>query len=329
MIRPSLIKPIQKRQSLGADIAQQLQEMLVNGTYKPGDILPSQLALAEQFGTSLATVREAVSIIAAAGLIEAQAGRGTVVCATPDASGFNAWLGAVNQLSDANEFLETRRLLEHYTIARAAEHATPDQLANIRAILNQMALARDDVEGFVQADFALHFAIAEAGGNRVVTRILHFIHTPLATLLRTLSSALFEAQDFDRLHAAHERIVTALERRDASDAIAGFDQMLGIVASSEHLEHAMNGHVNGPGRDPLGTGFLEDLRWNLTRLVGPMAQVVIADAADELGLPLEGLQRHQLERFLRQLAGQLPEDKTEEFAALEDLFAKRYGSKTA
>ena len=51
-----MIRPIQKRQSLGADIAQQLQEMLVNGTYKPGDILPSQRALAEQFGTSLATV---------------------------------------------------------------------------------------------------------------------------------------------------------------------------------------------------------------------------------------------------------------------------------
>jgi GntR family transcriptional regulator, transcriptional repressor for pyruvate dehydrogenase complex len=320
---PLMIRPIQKRQSLGADIAQQLQEMLVNGTYKPGDTLPSQRALAEQFGTSLATVREAVSIISAAGLIEAQAGRGTVVCAVPDASGFNAWLGAVNQLSDANEFLETRRLLEHYTISQAAIHATPAQLKNIRAILEQMALARDDVEGFVQADFKLHFAIAEASGNRVVTRILHFIHTPLANLLRTLCTALFEAHDFDRLHASHERIVAALEQRNAKEAIAGFDDMLEIVASSEHLEHAMNGVVN----DPLGTGFLEDLRWNLTRLVGPMAQVVIADAADELGLQLEGLQRHHLERFLRQLASQLPDDKTEEFAALGELFSKRYAAK--
>jgi GntR family transcriptional regulator, transcriptional repressor for pyruvate dehydrogenase complex len=322
---PLMIRPIQKRQSLGADIAQQLQEMLVNGTYKPGDILPSQRALAEQFGTSLATVREAVSIISAAGLIEAQAGRGTVVCATPDSSGFNAWLGAVNQLSDANEFLETRRLLEHYTISQAAIQATPAQLKNIRAILEQMALARDDVESFVQADFALHFAIAEASGNRVVTRILHFIHTPLANLLRTLCTALFEAQDFDRLHASHERIVTALEQRNAKEAIAGFDDMLEIVASSEHLEHAMNGVVN----DPLGTGFLEDLRWNLTRLVGPMAQVVIADAADELGLQLDGLQRHQLERFLRQLSSQMPEDKVEEFSALGELFSKRYAAKNA
>jgi GntR family transcriptional regulator, transcriptional repressor for pyruvate dehydrogenase complex len=322
---PLMIRPIQKRQSLGADIAQQLQEMLVNGTYKPGDILPSQRALAEQFGTSLATVREAVSIISAAGLIEAQAGRGTVVCATPGASGFNAWLGAVNQLSDANEFLETRRLLEHYTISQAAINATSTQLANIRAILEQMALARDDVESFVQADFALHFAIAEASGNRVVTRILHFIHTPLANLLRTLCTALFEAHDFDRLHASHERIVKALEQRNAKEAIAGFDDMLEIVASSEHLEHAMNGVVN----DPLGNGFLEDLRWNLTRLVGPMAQVVIADAADELGLQLEGVQRHHLERFLKQLSSQMPDDKTEEFAALGELFSKRYGTKNA
>jgi GntR family transcriptional regulator, transcriptional repressor for pyruvate dehydrogenase complex len=64
-------------------------------------------------------------------------------------------------------------------------------------------------------------------------------------------------------------------------------------------------------------------------LVGPMAQVVIADAADELGLQLDGLQRHHLERFLRQLASQLPDDKTEEFAALGELFSKRYASKNA
>ncbi len=323
-----MIRPLQKRQSLGADIAQRLQEMLINGTYKPGDILPSQRTLADQFGTSLASVREAISIIAAAGLIEAQPGRGTVVCETPDASGFNAWLGAVNHLNDAKEFLETRRLLEHHTIEQAAKNATPEQLSNIRAILDQMAQARHDVESFVQADFALHFAIAEAGGNRVVTRILHFIHTPLANILRNLSSALLETQDFDRLHAAHTRIVEALEQRDAPNAIAGFDNMLGIIADHEHLERAINGPTGATNNDPLGTAFLEDLRWNLTRLVGPMAQIVIADAADELGIGLEALQRHQLERFLKQLGSQLPEDQFEEFQMLSELFTKRYGVKT-
>ncbi len=321
-----MIRPIQKRQSLGADIAQQLQEMLVNGTYRPGDLLPSQRSLAERFGTSLASVREAISILAAAGLIEAQPGRGTVVCAFPEVTpSFNAWLGAVNHHTEAHEFLEARRLLEHYTITHAAQNATPEQLAQIRGILDQMAQSRDDVEGFVQADFALHFAIADACGNRVVARILHFIHTPLANLLRTLCAALFEAQGFDRLHAAHVRIVEALERRDAQAAISGFDDMLDQVAGADDLEHALRQHETVS--DPLGPGFLEDVRWNLTRLVGPMAQVVITDAADELGLVLENLQGHQLERFLKQILKQLPEDKFEEFAVLTELFTKRYGHK--
>lgn len=321
-----MIRPIQKRQSLGADIAQQLQEMLVNGTYRPGDLLPSQRSLAERFGTSLASVREAISILAAAGLIEAQPGRGTVVCAFPQATpSFNAWLGAVNHHTEAHEFLEARRLLEHYTIQHAAANATVEQLAQIRGILEQMADARDDVESFVQADFALHFAIADACGNRVVARILHFIHTPLASLLRTLCAALFEANGFDRLHAAHVRIVEALERRDAAAAILGFDDMLDQVATADDLEHALR--QQDPFSDPLGPAFLEDVRWNLTRLVGPMAQVVITDAADELGLVLEDLQTHQLERFLKQITKQLPDGKFEEFAVLTELFTRRYGHK--
>lgn len=321
-----MIRPIQKRQSLGADIAQQLQTMLVNGTYKPGDILPSQRALAEQFGTSLASVREAISIIAAAGLIEAQPGRGTVVCAFLDANnGFNAWLGTVNHQTEAKEFLEVRRLLEHYTITHAAQHATTEQLANIRAILEQMYAARNDVESFVQADIALHFAIADACGNRVVARLLHFIHTPLASMLRSLCASLFSAQGFDRLHVAHLKIVDALERRDAAVAIEGFDEMLEQVQNADDLEHALGNQK--PVSQPLGTDFLEDLRWNLTRLVGPMAQIVITDAAQDLGLPLEALQYHQLERFLAQIQKQLPDDKHAEYAALNDLFVQRYGTK--
>jgi GntR family transcriptional regulator, transcriptional repressor for pyruvate dehydrogenase complex len=143
--------------------------------------------------------------------------------------------------------------------------------------------------------------------------------------LRTLCAALFEAQGFDRLHAAHVRIVEALEHRDAQAAISGFDDMLDQVAGADDLEHALRQHETTS--DLLGPSFLEDVRWNLTRLVGPMAQVVIGDAADELGLVLENLQGHQLERFLKQILKQLPEDKFEEFAMLTELFTKRYGHK--
>ncbi|HCE65027.1 MAG TPA: GntR family transcriptional regulator, partial [Deinococcus radiodurans] len=66
---PPAIRPLQKRRSIGADIAEKLQQLINDGTFKPGDRLPGQRELAQQFGTSLAGVREAISVLSAAGLV--------------------------------------------------------------------------------------------------------------------------------------------------------------------------------------------------------------------------------------------------------------------
>ncbi len=318
-----MIRPLQKRNSLGADMAQQLQEMIGQGVYQPGDTLPSQRDLAKQFGTSLPTVREAISILATIGLLEAQPGRGTVVCA-PENSNQNLFFQAVSETSEAQEFLEARRLLEHYTLTHAAKHATANQIAEMRAILMDMAAAKDNVENYIQADFALHFAIANACNNRVVVQLLHAIHTPLAGLVRNLSTTLFLTQGFEKLHQAHSNMVESIAKRNPNLATNAFDDMLEQILSAEEIGVALEQNSNDP---TLGTEFLEDLRWNFTRLVGPMATIVIKDAANELGIALEQLRSSQLERFLICIATQLPKNQREEFAVLETLLQKRYGQK--
>ncbi len=318
-----MIRPLQKRNSLGADMAQQLQEMIQQGTYQPGDVLPSQRDLAKQFGTSLPTVREAISILATIGLLEAQPGRGTVVCAA-DNHNLGNFFQAVSQTNEAQEFLSARRLLEHYTLTNAAKHATANQVAEMRAILMDMNAAKDNVENYIQADFALHFAIAEACGNRVVTQLLHVIHTPLAGLIRNLSTTLFLTQGFQKLHQAHSNMVEAIAQHDPTKATQAFDDMLEQILSAEDISTALEQNSSDP---TLGNDFLEDLRWNFTRLVGPMATIVIKDAANELGIGLEHLKKSQLERFLASIAKQLPDNQREEFSVIEILLQKRYAVK--
>ncbi len=318
-----MIRPLQKRNSLGADMAQQLQEMIQQGTYQPGDVLPSQRDLARQFGTSLPTVREAISILATIGLLEAQPGRGTVVCAA-DSNYFKSLFQAVSQTNEAQEFLAARRLLEHYTLTKAAQNATANQIAQMRAILMDMNAAQDNVENYIQADFALHFTIAEASGNRVVTQLLHVIHSPLAGLLRNLSTTLFLTQGFQKLHQAHSNMVQAIAMHDPAKATQAFDDMLEQILSAEDISTALEQNSSDP---PLGQDFFEDLRWNFTRLVGPMATVVIKDAANELGIGLEHLKTSQLERFLASIAKQLPDNQREEFSVIATLLQKRYAAK--
>jgi len=318
-----VFEPLEKRQSLGADIALHLQEMLLGGTLRPGDYLPSQRELAAQFGTSLAAVREAISILSAAGLIDARPGRGTVVLAAGEGlPSFNVWLGAIHSEAEAQSFLETRQILEHYTLMQATRKATPEQLTRLQEILLEMKESGQDPELFVQADLALHFYIADIAGNPVVARLLRVIHTPLAHLLRALSVQMMAEGRFERIYATHRDMVNAIVARSGEAATDAFNRMLHEALLGDALQNALGGGEST--LEPLGNGFLEDLRWNLTRLIGPMSEVILSDAAGELGVALERLTKGQLRAYLLKIAQQLPIGKQEEWSALMELFYKRY-----
>ena len=326
MSNPSMLdlsfEPLEKR-SLGENIARHLQALLLNGTFRPGDILPSQRELASRYGTSVAAVREATSILSAAGVLDARPGRGTVVVQTTEQSpSINLWLGTVQDEAEAMSFLETRQLLEHYTLRQAASHATPQHLAEMRQILGEMGQASHDPEGFIQADLRLHFKIAEAAGNPVVSRLLRAIHLPLSNVLRAISQQLMLEGRFARLYQIHKDIVDALEARDAAGAVRAFDEMLDATLDNNTLGQALG--EAAPPDVPLGAAFLEDLQWNLTRLIGPMADILVAETAASLGVEPARLSRAHLPAYLEGIAGQLPEAKQAEWRALLALLLSRY-----
>ncbi|MBZ9713183.1 FadR/GntR family transcriptional regulator [Deinococcus multiflagellatus] len=316
-------EPLDKR-SLGEHIAAHLQALLLDGQLRPGDTLPSQRELATRYGTSVAAVREAISILSASGVVDARPGRGTVVLpVTQQAPSINLWLGVVHDEAEARAFLDTRQVLEHYTIAQAARRATPEQRAELLAHLHAMRDVQGDPEQFIQADLALHLAVAQAAGNPVVLRLLRAIHMPLANVLRAVSTELLQGGRFPALYATHEDIIHGIIRGDAGGATRAFDHMLHQTTEGGVLERALGRHAQP--EPPLGPAFLEDLHWNLTRLIGPMADVLIPEAASELGVDPGALTRSHLGRYLANLARQLPEAKQAEWQALAELLEKRYG----
>ena len=220
------IQPLPKRHSLGADIAKQLQDMIYEGSFKPGDTLPGQRDLATQFGASLASVREAISVLAAAGLVDAQAGRGTTVLGVTDnPSSFAGWLGTVGNENELQEFVETRQLLEHFLFVRAAQRSTKQQHQTLRDALEKMRKAFHNVNAYAAADQEFHFAIGEVAGNRVLARLMRAVYLSLEQQRMKLFSQLFEAGKVEESYAYHERMVDAIERRDAKTAMLEFDNM--------------------------------------------------------------------------------------------------------
>jgi GntR family transcriptional regulator, transcriptional repressor for pyruvate dehydrogenase complex len=220
------IQPLPRRHSLGADIAQRLQNLIYDGTFKAGESLPGQRDLATQFGASLASVREAIGVLTAAGLVDAQPGRGTMVLGmTEGGSSFSGWLGMVGNESELAEFVEIRQLLEHYVFVRAAQGSTKVQHQALRSALQKMRDAFNNVEAYAKADQEFHFAIGEVAGNHVLLRLIRAVYLSLEQQRMKLFTQLFEAGKVQESYAYHERMVDAIERRDAKSAMREFDSM--------------------------------------------------------------------------------------------------------
>ena len=226
---PTPIRPLKKRRSVGADIAEQLQQLINDGTFKPGDRLPGQRELAQQFGTSLAGVREAISVLTAAGLVDSTPGRGTIVRSVGGAAPtFDGWLGAVGDEREFEELMQARRMLEAFTIAQATAQATPAQVGELRGAVEAMRDGMGDPDAYAEADMQFHLLLSEVAGNRVVTRLMRAIQRPMMEQLRRSIAHLKASGQLEENLATHGRIVDGIERRDLEAAQRGFDDMLAI-----------------------------------------------------------------------------------------------------
>jgi DNA-binding GntR family transcriptional regulator len=173
-----------------------LRELIITGEFKAGAPL-RQRDLAERFGVSPTPVREALRRLEAEGLVEHDLHRGTTV--------IQAGSGA------AEEAYELRTVLESLAAKIAATRATPEDIADLRALQQRFEGLGDDEHEIAEANRRFHFRIYEAARSPILLALLRLlwqtlIHQPPAPRPR---------KDWIR---EHEEILEALERGDAKAA---------------------------------------------------------------------------------------------------------------
>jgi DNA-binding FadR family transcriptional regulator len=153
-------------------IADQLVAAVRENRLSVGDRLPSERELAQLFGVSRPTVREAVAALELAGVVEAQTGRGTVVVATP--SRVAMW--GVEVLPP--QVLEARLAIEPELARLAAEKRYPEDMTKLESALAEVE-AEFAATGSFASDLAIHRAVAEAARNPILERALEdaLVHT--------------------------------------------------------------------------------------------------------------------------------------------------------
>jgi len=205
-------------------VAAQIQKQIADGVLRPGDRLPAERDLAEAFGVSRASVRDAIRVLELAGLVVPRQGEGTVVreltldsIASPLAS---VLLQRKDLLAD---LLDARRIIEPALAHRAAEKATDDDIRAMEEILGRQSAKVREGRLAVDEDTAFHYRLATAARNQVILKVMDV----LMDLLREgRARSLQVAGRPQRSLEGHRRILAAVRRRDSRAAQRAMEQHL-------------------------------------------------------------------------------------------------------
>ncbi len=234
MAEKGLYKTI-KTSRLYEQIVQQIEASILDGTLKPGDQMPPERELAEQFGVSRTAVREAIKALREKGLLEAYSGRGTFVTdGTSQAVRQSFDLMVKVGQGDGLQYLEEiREMLEPEIAALAAQRVEEQHLATMREAVATMDGSLRDPDAYIEADLDFHLSLAEAVGNPLILSLIDSI----VGLLREQRLQVFNVEGGpERGEFHHKRILAAVEARDPERARAAMRAHLAqIRADSPEL----------------------------------------------------------------------------------------------
>jgi len=206
-----VFEPVHDNRALSEKIIAQISDALVAGELKPGDRLPPERELAEQFGVSRTVIRDAVKTLAGRGILHVKHGAGIFVTTSEE----NA-IGRLGALSDIlplqgvslRDLFEIRKVLEAEGAEWAARRRNDYHLKRLRGILEDAYRNSENLEVLSERDAQFHVAIAEASQNLVLVRVM-------LTLLDLLAQSRRESLSIPgRAELSlkdHERIVEEIE----------------------------------------------------------------------------------------------------------------------
>jgi GntR family transcriptional repressor for pyruvate dehydrogenase complex len=191
------------------------------GLLAPGARLPAERELCARLGIARSTLRQALSALSQGGLLHAKRGRGggtfvadpqpPVEPPTPDV------------LANWREVAQARLAIEVGIVALAAQLATPDALAALEGLVDQMYDQINDFPAYRQSDVLFHVGLAEATGNARIVASMTAIQGEMTGLITLISHP---REVLRSSNHQHRRLVGALRAGDVA------------LAATEMAEHA-------------------------------------------------------------------------------------------
>ena len=233
-----------KPRNLALDLVDKLTQEIRDGQLLTGHKLPTEAAIMDSFGVSRTVVREAISRLQAAGLVETRHGVGTFVRTPQDSPAFRVSPDQLGTLREVIALLEFRISVESEAAGLAAARRQTENLVVMREALDEFSEALEAGRDAVSADFRFHGEVARATQNT------HFMD-----LLKSLGLAVIPRVRLDhpepisperqaylrRVNLEHESIYNAIADQDVEAARAAMRTHLSN--SRERLKRRENGQA--------------------------------------------------------------------------------------
>ena len=216
-----------------------------SGALEPGDVLPTETELCENFQVSRSVVRDAVRVLVEKGLVDVRAGRGTTVRPLEqwnliDPLVLQACVYGGRFVSILDEVLELRTVLEVQIADLAARKATTGEIAELGRIVSELAASVDDPVRFSELDNHFHESLAATVKNSLLSRVAEPVFNLLRAGRQVTNS---RGQNLHASQRGHEAIFEAIARRDPDGAQRAMASHIALFEEStrDALPRAMTG----------------------------------------------------------------------------------------
>lgn len=209
-----------KPKKVSAQIADQIRSSILAGEFAPGDKLPPERELAEMFGVSRPSVREALNVLASSGLVMSYQGGGTVVKSLVETSASNPLSELIRVQQDrALDVIEVRKCMESWTAWYAAERALPDDIRRMDEIIAGMKQNLELKQPSEDLDANLHIIIARATHNVVWLHLMQNLFDAMKEFQQSVWRAVYLThEDHQLLFEHHSAVVQAIKAKDPQAA---------------------------------------------------------------------------------------------------------------
>jgi len=207
-------------------IADAIADQILEQNLPAGARLANEAQMVEQYGAGRSSVREALRLLEADGLVDIRPGLGGgAVVGQPDVNRVARRLTILLRLSGASfsEVVAARKTIEPSLARHAAEAATDEQVAEITASVERLAALSQSNEAFIEENARFHSLIADASGNAVLT-----------TFWRAIS-AIVDGHEVGVRYDERARSAVVAAHRAVAEAVAAREPALAAEAMSAHV----------------------------------------------------------------------------------------------